>query len=345
MRIINYFSNAITITRGANSTLIANNHIGFAPLAAPGTYFRNVSVSPLCGGIGIQSDGNVIRGNTISGAFNAIMVGEDVDTPGAITGAIFKDNLFEGNMIGTDPTGTTKIGNDSDGIFFGAGCQKNLIGPGNVLSGNDSAGVELLHSSNTGNIIFGNTVGLNAAGTDAIPNGELGVLIANGASNNWVGGPSGGVYPGNVISASGLGGVAIGTAQFPGEDGSNDNLIEGNLIGTDRAETKTLGTQLSGVTIQNKSKRTVIRKNVIVGHVNHGVALSEAASNAMYGNWIGVTSKGATIPNGSFGVYLFDATITPFSYRSPLPVSGRSVTFSARTRMGRWACTAPLPIM
>ena len=306
-RIINYASNAITITQGANSTLIANNYIGFGPADASGKYFRNVSVSPLCRGIGIQSNSNVIRRNTISGTFNAITVGEDVDTPGAVTGAVFRKNTFEENFLGTDPTGTTRIGNESDGIFFGAGCQQNLIGPGNVISGNHSAAIEFLHSTVTDNRIFGNLIGVNAAGTEAIPNGELGILLANGASHNRIGG-DGNPYSGNVIAASGFGGVAIGTAEFPGPDGSNDNVVEGNFIGTDRSETKAFGSQVSGVTVQNKSKRNIIRKNVIVGQANHGVVLSQASNNAMYGNWIGVTSKGAAMTNGSFGVYLFDAT-------------------------------------
>lgn len=307
LRIVNYNNNAITITQGANSTLIENNYIGFAPLVAPGTYFLNVVVSPLCGGIGIQSSSNVIRGNTIAGTFNAITVGEDVDTPGAVTGAVFRKNRFEGNFIGTDPTGTTKIGNDSDGIFFGGGCKENLIGPGNVISGNASAAIEFLHASVTDNRVFENMIGVNAAGTDAIPNGELGLLLANGASNNTIGG-DGTLYGGNIIAASGFGGVAIGTAEFPGPDGSNDNVVEGNLIGTDRDETKALGSQLSGVTVQNNSKRNIIRKNVIVGQANHGVVISEANSNEMYGNWIGVTSKGEAMANGTFGVYLFDAS-------------------------------------
>ena len=304
-RIINYSSNAITIFRGADSNVIANNHIGFAPLPVPGTYFKNTSVSPQCRGIGIESNNNVIRGNTISGVHNAITLGFNINL---LTSPTSTANRFENNFIGTDPTGTVKIGNDSDGIFFGAGCQQNLVGPGNVLSGNASAGVEILHSTATNNRIFGNMIGLNAAGTDLIANGELGVLIANGAANNWVGGPYGGAYAGNVISGNGYGGVAIGTGEFPGPDGSNDNHVEGNIIGADAAETRVLGTQVSGVVVGMRSKRNIIRKNVIVGQVNHGVVFADAANNEMYGNWIGVTSRGTTIGNGSFGVYLFDAT-------------------------------------
>ena len=302
-RIYNYASNAITISRGADSNLILDNYIGFAPGATPGTYFRNTSIAPECRGIGIESSFNTIRGNTISGVHNGITLAGD-----EVTGAVCRKNVIEHNFIGTDPTGTTKIGNDSDAVFLTAGAQQNLIGPGNVLSGNLSAGVELLHFMATDNRIFGNIIGLNAAGTDEIPNGELGILIAGGASKNWIGGPAGGTYAGNVISACGFGAIAIGTAEFPGPDGSNDNLIEGNLIGTDAAETKAVGSQLSGITVQSKSKRNVIRRNVIVGHGHHGVVFAEASENAMYGNWVGVTSKGTTIGNAGFGVYLVDAS-------------------------------------
>ena len=179
---INYSSNGITVSRGADSNLIANNQIGFAPLAVAGTFFRNVTVSPLCRGIAIQSNSNVLRGNTVSGVHNGITLGDDINAP---TGTTYTNNSFDHNFIGTDPTGATKIGNDSDGIFLGAGAQQNSIGPGNVLSGMASAGVELLHPTATDNRIFGNLIGLNATGTDVIPNGELGVLIANGAANNW----------------------------------------------------------------------------------------------------------------------------------------------------------------
>lgn len=322
-RVINYSSNAITILRGANSTLIANNYIGFASLPN-GTYFKNTSVSPECRGIGIESNNNVIRGNTISGVHNAITLGFNINL---LTSPTSTNNKFENNFIGTDPTGTVKIGNDSDGIFFGAGCQQNLVGPGNVLSGNASAGVELLHSTATDNRIFGNMIGLNAAGTDLIANGELGVLIANGAANNWVGGPYGGAYAGNVISGNGYGGIAIGTGEFPWPDGSNDNHVEGNIIGADAAETRVLGTQVSGVVVQNNSRGTIIRKNAIVGQVHHGVVFAGATNNALYGNWIGVTRRGTTIGNGSFGVYLFDATnnVVQLSVASAGPGRERNV--------------------
>lgn len=323
-RIINYSSNAITIFKGADSNLIANNHIGFAPLPAPGTYFKNTTVAPLCRGIGMESSSNVIRGNTISGVHNAITLAGDIFAQPPV---LCRNNSIRDNFIGTDPTGTTRIGNDSDAIFLTAGAQDNLIGPDNVLSGNASAGVELLEPTATNNRIFANMIGLNAAGTGAIPNGELGVLIAGGASNNWVGGPYGGAYAGNVICASGFGGIAIGTAEFPGPDGSNDNHVEGNFIGTDRTETRVFGQQISGVTVQTSSKRNIIRRNVIVGQIHHGVVLAEASNNALYGNWIGVTSTGTTLSNAGLGVYVVNATnnVVQLSVASAGPGHERNV--------------------
>lgn len=126
LRIVNYSSNAITIFKGANSNLIANNYIGFTPLAG-GSYLKNTTLAPLCRGIGLQSSNNIIRGNTISGVDNAIVLAGDLSTSPAV---LCRNNTIEGNFIGTDPTGQTTIGNRSDGIFLTAGAQDNLIGPG-----------------------------------------------------------------------------------------------------------------------------------------------------------------------------------------------------------------------
>lgn len=303
-RITNYVSNAITLFSKADGSTIADNQIGFTPLATPGTFSKNVTAHPGCRGIGIASSSNIIRGNTISGVDNAITLGPD----GNPLFVACKRNTFENNFIGTDSTGLIKIGNTSDGIFLGAGAQLNFIGPGNVLSGMDSSGVELLDPTATGNIIFENIIGLNATGTGVIGNGELGVLIANGAANNSVGGAYGGIYPGNVISGNTIGGLAIGTDAFPGVNGTNDNHVEGNFIGTNAAQTKTLGMQNSGVTVQNQSKRNILRRNVIVGQIDHGIVLSDASDNGIYGNWIGVTSTGKVVANKGYGVYVVDSS-------------------------------------
>ncbi len=53
-----------------------------------------------------------------------------------------------------------------------------------MISGNTQDGINLTGTSATGNTVAGNYVGLNAAGTAAIANGEVGVDIQAGATNN-----------------------------------------------------------------------------------------------------------------------------------------------------------------
>ena len=90
--------------------------------------------------------------------------------------------------------------------------------------------MELLHPTASGNVIFRNRIGTNRTGTAAIGHGQLGVLIANGASGNAVGGPAGG----NVISGNALGGVVLGTGPGPVATG---NWVQYNILGLNASQT------------------------------------------------------------------------------------------------------------
>jgi hypothetical protein len=296
-QIVNYSQNAVTIFNESQGNYIQNNWLGFYRTAS-GTYFRNVVTHPASRGVALVSSYNHIRNNTISGVDNGITVGENPF--GTVTGVSCKTNSIRDNFIGTDPTGTFKIGNDSDGIFLGAGARQNFIGPGNVLSGMASSGCELLHSTAVGNVIFGNIIGLNAAGNAAIGN-QVGVYDANGAHFNDIG--SSNPQYGNVISGNALGGVAIGASNDP-----SGTWVENNLIGTDKSGTKAVGAQTTGVTVQDGSQHIVVRFNVLVGHTNHGAVFRNATGNGFFGNWVGRTQGGALIPNAGFGVLLWDAS-------------------------------------
>ena len=301
VQVVNYSSNAITIFKESQGNFIQNNWMGFRSIPGSTNYWHNSDTYPNSRGIGLQSSFNTIRYNTISGVSNAITIGDDISAP---SGIVYKTNSIQHNFIGTDPTGSFKIGNDSDGVFLGAGARENFIGPTNVLSGMASSGVELLHSTNYGNVIFANMIGLNAAGTAIIANGELGVLVANGATFNEVGGPFGG----NVISGNPLGGVAIGTKEFPGSNGTNGNYVEFNLMGTDYSGVKPLGTQTTAVTVQNGARANVVNGNVLVAEANHGVTLADANGNGIFNNYIGQAQNGASIPNQGYGVYLLNSS-------------------------------------
>src|SRR5207245_1637158 len=86
---------------------------------------------------------------------------------------------------------------------------------GNVISGN-GVGVDIAGSGTMWNIVVGNLIGTNLAGTAALPNLVAGVEINGGASRNVIGGPrpdgpSPGIpgAPSQVISGNGHNGVTI----------------------------------------------------------------------------------------------------------------------------------------
>src|SRR5207237_10730631 len=104
----------------------------------------------------------------------------------------------------------------------------NTAAARNVISGNASVGIKLFDGTMTGVVIQGNYIGTNAAGTAAIGNGT-GVYLLR-ANNIAIGGTAAGA--GNVISGNSGGGIDL--------TGSN-NVIQGNLIGTNAAGKAAVG--------------------------------------------------------------------------------------------------------
>ncbi|UJP04455.1 MAG: hypothetical protein LZF61_06100, partial [Nitrosomonas sp.] len=182
-------------------------------------------------GIGIQSSDNIIEGNVISGVHNGISIGYDFYRN--LNDAIACwNNTIKHNRIGTTPDGryiltntpgvenyrpntdgnpfgspsTWKFfGNNSDGIYLAA-LAKGTIISNNIVSGNFSAGIELLHHSVELTEVYANYVGIDASGNEVLPNGELGIILSNGAHDNLVGGKNGA----NIIAGNYYAGIELG---------------------------------------------------------------------------------------------------------------------------------------
>jgi titin len=218
--------------------------------------------------------GNVISGNSTNGVF--------------LTVAGCVSNIVAGNFIGTDAAGKLALGNGNGGVTVTA--NGNLIGPGNVISGNPPGGVFLTWGA-SGNLIQGNLIGLSAAGTNALPNGGNGLTI-NGGSSNIIGGSVAGAR--NVISGNPYNGVVI----FLITDVSN--TVCGNYIGTDVTGKKVIGNTLAGIYVQGCSNViggvTAGSGNVISGNGMQGIYLTGAggnvADNVIQGNIIGLDATG-----------------------------------------------------
>ncbi len=225
--------------------------------------------------------------------------------------AVASGNVVIGNLIGTDQSGATStgsdgqpLGNKADGVDIYSG-QGNTIGQQNglnVISGNLANGVLIATLSDvpaTSNTLSGNYIGTGSSGSDAIPNGQNGVLVEN-ASNNFIGVPSGGVFarsqvptlPSNVISGNTQAGI-----QFIGN--SPDNSAQGNYIGVDNAGTGLLGPQgaapqLYGVFINN------------LGTTPSGETI---ADNIIAGSSLSTTTPGSSATG--FGIEILGSQLAP----------------------------------
>src|SRR5262249_62296818 len=95
-------------------------------------------------------------------------------------------------------------------------------GARNVIAGNGQGGVVLQGSTTSDNLVAGNYIGTDASGTVAVGNVGDGADIADGATDNTIGGTSAAAR--NVISGNGGSGVAL-------TGGGDNHLIAGDYIG------------------------------------------------------------------------------------------------------------------
>ena len=195
---------------------IAGNTIG---LDASGTAAQpNTS-----DGINVDQSSNVVIGGPATGDQNVVSgnLGHGIHLVGGSTG-----NTIQGNLVGTDTTGTAAVPNQIDGIAIDQSSQNTISG--NVASGNHNQGISIFRLVNTdqngdGNHVYGNKAGLNAGGTGAVPNGGIGILMSN-VNGSVVGGINGGQA--NVVAHNGGAGIVVSNG--PGT--ATGNSIRGNQI-------------------------------------------------------------------------------------------------------------------
>ncbi len=221
----------------------------------------------------------------------------------AISDTNSSDNVIAGNFIGLNPGGDAALPNGWSGVDIFGGASANLVGPSNIISGNLNDGVAI---SSAGNCVQGNFIGLNVAGTTAVPNQWAGVAMFGGAQSNLVGG---GTAPArNIISGNNDQGVAMSGA------GTSGNVVAGNFIGLNPAGTAAIGNGWAGAECFGGAQNNVIgglaigAGNVVSGNNSQGVALDGAGTsgNCVQGNFIGVNPLGtAAIGNNWAGVNFF----------------------------------------
>ncbi len=220
-------------------------------------------------------------------------------------------NVILGNHVGTDQAGGVAQPNGIAGVVIHQGAHGNTVGgsapgAGNVISGNTYHGVYIGDAGSSGNLVQGNLIGTNSAGSAAVPNGT-GVGVTAAASSNTIGGTTAGAR--NVISGNTYQGIAIDGA------GTTQNRVQGNHVGVNAAGTAALANGSAGISLFGGARSNTIgglapgSGNVISGNVYQGVTIdgADTSLNLVQGNLIGLDRNGtAPVANGSSGVSLFN---------------------------------------
>jgi titin len=265
---------------------------------------------------GRRSVGNTQSGITLVGVSGSVVGGSAVGEGNLVSGngesgirltTNSTGNRVLGNKVGTDVAGTNAVPNTLHGISIGHS-SNNVIGgtgsgAGNLVSGNRQNGIYLYGATTTSNLLLGNLVGLTAAGAARRSNGICGIMIED-APRNRVGGSAAGA--GNVVAANAQTGLLLVGV------GASNNVIAGNLIGTDGTGNVALGNGADGLGISNASSNWIggfsfSDRNLISGNALTGVWISgaTASNNVLAGNFIGTDLLGRkAIPNQNPGIRL-----------------------------------------
>jgi parallel beta-helix repeat protein len=240
------------------------------------------------------ADRNVVSGN---GGTGIVISKVTSSTPPA-------GNTIEGNYVGVSASGAP-LGNALNGIFvFQAGANDiggTDPGSGNVISAN-ARGL-YLSLSGPGNVVYGNMIGTNPAGTSAAGFGNTGPGIrVEGSNGTTIGGPT--ATTRNVISGNGAEGIDLEVA--------TTTDIEGNRIGTDVTGAVDLGNATDGVLVSDSPTNTIggttaAQANVISGNDQNGVRVTgkTTKANKVLANLIGTQADGTSpLPNTGDGVLI-----------------------------------------
>jgi hypothetical protein len=269
---INGFTSAGLWLNGGGDNRVTRSRIGLRSANGDGILVQD-SARNVIGGTGTAL--NVISGNRDRGI--------------AILGAGSTNNEVVGNRIGTDATGSAAVGNGR-GVYVTVG-ERNVIGPGNIISGNLASGVEFLFAK--GNTVTGNTIGTNLDGSSAI--------LGNEGEGVWVHQNSAAdVITDNVITNNGRNGVLI---QKERSKNASFHTISGNFIGTDREGTLNarLGNFMNGVAVDD-GDGTRISDNTFGRNAADGISLYARTKNvAITGNEIHPNGNGVLISEQASG--------------------------------------------
>ena len=271
-----------------------------------------VGITPDQGSVGNTTFGVELTGGATNAVISDSVISANKGNGLVIDGSTH--NEVEGNTIGLTPDGTDSEANQGDGVLLVSYAGYNTIGgtavgQRNVISSNLNEGVEIGQGTQH-NVVAGNIIGLDSSGSSfARGNGDNGVELDLGASDNTVGGSTAAAL--NVISGNVNNGVVITGS------GTSQNVVEGNNIGTnitgssstDSGDGNSLGNGWDGVLVESSASFNTVggttagARNLISGNAENGVALNDVSNVLVEGNDIGTDATGMKpLGNGADGV-------------------------------------------
>ncbi len=265
-------------------------------------------------GFVIEGSNNTLRGLVIRGFRIALRIdgGDDNAIVGSIVGLRADGEFHEPD----DHVPTYRRIDGSPCIDVSAGAARNSIGrPGaehrNVISGCSEKAITMYGSGTTENTVQNNLIGLDPSGTERRPS-AFGIDLNFGASANLIGGA--GVQEHNVIS----GNINTAVEISHGID-TVDNVVSGNLIGTDPSGTAAspetfageIGIRLEGESdcldepCEPNQSHQIVVGNVIVNTSRGAILVDKGATDSVIAdNRIGRTLDDTIVGVGDFGIRL-----------------------------------------
>ncbi len=340
----------LILSDGSNMA-VQGNYIGVnaAGTAALGSGGTGVKVE--------QGSGNTI-GGSVSGAGNVINATGDGISIGGVCACTTDSNSFQGNLIGTNATGTAALNALFHGVVLAGSTTNTTVGGGTAGAGNvitaRSTGI-IITETLSGVVIQGNKIGTDITGTAALGNGACGIDIGASfaaISNGMVGGSIAG--QGNIIAFNGTNGISVGSGNTYSILGNSihDNGRLGITLGgrcDDLTATPTLNDHCDGDTGPNElqnypviTSAVIAAGNVTISGTLDSTALSEFRieffSNASCdpsGNGEGQTFLGSTTVTTDASC---SATFGPLVF--PIP-AGQNVITATASRLASILSRAP----
>jgi hypothetical protein len=297
-----------------------------------------------------SSAGSAVNGLTVSAgdsAFRGLAINRFMARSGvALTNS--NNIVIEGNLIGTDTSGTVAMGN-RDGVTMEFQVSDIRVGgtapaARNLISGNSSTGVAF-GAPAISNLVQGNLIGTDLAGARGLGNAH-GVLI-NAVNSGAVGTVIGGAVAGarNVISGNRFEGVSVGSLN----NVTSGTVIQGNYIGTDVTGTVAVGNAGAGIAVGTGAQDTIIggttalARNVVSGNQGAGISVGgnpPSVRTSIVGNFIGTQSDGlAPLGNSRDGVFSSSSATT---IGGTDPDAGNVISFSGESGISCFVGTADI---